>query len=215
MNADTLRDLRRLVREELLSLRLAELGVVQESHPHADAGDDDNYACTVRLRDTGLVLPRVPVACGRKGMAAIPDVGDLVLVQFIGGDINAPIITGSLYNDEDRPPPNDIGQVVLSLPVDAADDEGVHVKIVSESERSATLTLGASLKIELKDDDPVVKIDVGDGSATLTIDSDGTLTIKSGKAIALEGGEISIKGSKITAEAQGEMTLKGSMINLN
>ncbi len=215
MNADMLRDLRRLVREELLSLRLADLGVVQEAHPHADAGDDDNYACTVRLRDTGLVLPRVPVACGRKGMASIPDVGDLVLVQFIGGDINAPVITGSLYNDEDRPPPNDIGQVVLSLPVDAADDEGVHVKIASASERSATLTLGASLKIELKDDDPVVKIDVGDGSAMLTIASDGTLTIKSGKAIALEGGEISIKGSKITAEAQGEMTLKGSMINLN
>ncbi|MGE0416238.1 MAG: phage baseplate assembly protein V [Acetobacteraceae bacterium] len=215
MNADTLYDLRRLVREELLSLRLAELGVVQESHPHADKGDDDNYACTVRLRDTGLVLPRVPVACARKGMAAIPDVGDLVLVQFIGGDINAPVITGSLYNDEDRPPPNDVGQVVLTLPVDAEEGDGVHAAIASESERSATLTLGSSLKIELKDDDPVVKIDVGNGSATLTIASDGTLTIKSSKAIALEGGEVSIKGTKITAEAQGEMTLKGAMINLN
>lgn len=215
MTTDTLRDIRRIVREEMLALRLAELGVVQESHPHADKGDDDNYACTVRLRDTGLVLPRVPLACGRKGLAAIPDVGDLVLVQFLGGDINAPVITGSLYNDEDRPPPNDTGQIVLALPVDAEDGDGVHATISSASERSATLTLGASLKIELKDDDPVVKIDVGDGSATLTIASDGTLTIKSGKAIALEGGEVSIKGSKITAEAQGEMTLKGSVINLN
>src|SRR5262245_53702851 len=119
MNFDPFNDIRRIVREEMLSLRFAELGLVQESHPHADAGDDDNYACTVRLRDTGLVLPRVPVACGRKGFASIPDAGDLVLIQFIGGDINAPIITGSLYNDEDRPPVNAIGQVVLTLPVDA------------------------------------------------------------------------------------------------
>ncbi len=215
MTMDTLRDIRRIVRQEMLALHLAELGVVQEAHPHADKGDDNNHACTVRLRDTGLVLPRVPVAVGRKGLASIPDVGDLVLVQFIGGDVNAPVITGSLYNDEDRPPVNDTGQVSLTLPIDAEEGDGVHAVISSASERSATLTLGASLKIELKDDDPVVKIDVGDGSATLTIASDGTLTIKSGKAIALEGGEVSIKGSTITAEAQGEMTLKGSVINLN
>jgi len=215
MNFDAFADMRRIIREEMLSHRFAELAVVQEIHPHADAGDDDNHACTVRLRDTGLVLPRVPVSCVRKGFASIPDVGDLVLVQFIGGDINAPVITGSLYNDEDRAPVNAEGQVVLTLPVDAADGDGVRATISSASERSATLTLGASLKIELKDDDPVVNIDVGDGSATLTIASDGTLTIKSGKAIVLEGGEVTIKGSKITAEAQGEMTLKGSVINLN
>src|SRR5690606_17769813 len=86
MTMDTLRDIRRIVRQEMLALHLAELGVVQEAHPHADKGDDNNHACTVRLRDTGLVLPRVPVAVGRKGLASIPDVGDLVLVQFIGGD---------------------------------------------------------------------------------------------------------------------------------
>jgi len=212
---DALQDLRRIIREEMLALRLVELAVVQESHPHADAGDDDNYACTIRLRDTGLVLPRVPVATPRKGVTAIPDVGDLVLVQFIGGNINAPVITGSVYNDEDRPPTSKTGQISVTLPIDAADAEGVHARLTTADERSATLSLGSALKIELKDDDPVVTIDVNDGAASLTIASDGTLTIKSDKAIVLEGGEVTIKGTKITAEAQGEMTLKGSTINLN
>jgi uncharacterized protein involved in type VI secretion and phage assembly len=215
VTVDTLHDLRRIVREELRALRLAELALVQEIHPHADAGDDDNYACTVRLRDTGAVLARVPVLAARKGMASIPDIGDLVLVQFLGGDANAPVITGTLYNDEDRPPANAEGEAVLRLPSDAAEGEGVELRLNAVAETSAVLNLGGSLKLALKDDDPVVTIDVGDGSAVLTIESDGTLTIKSGKALVLEGGEVTIKGSKITAEAQGEMTLKGAVIKLN
>ncbi len=215
MNADAHTDLRRIIREELRRLRMAELAVVQEIHPHADVGDDDNYACTVRLRDGDTVLTRVPVMTHRKGFASIPDVGDLVIVQYLGGDANAPVILGSFYNDEDRPPENAEGAARLRLPVDAGDGEGVNLHIESAETPAATLVLGTSLKIELKDDDPVVKIDVGDGSATLTIASDGTVTLKSGKALVLEGGEVTIKGTKITAEAQGEMTLKGAVINLN
>jgi len=215
MNAPIFAGIRRIVREELRALRTAEFAVVQEIHPHAEAGDDDNYACTVRLRDTGLVLARVPVATGRKGLAAIPDVGDLVLVQFVGGEANAPVITGSLYNDADRPPLNAEGEVVLVLPSDAAEGEGVQMKLAPAGESSATLTLGSSLKIALKDDDPVVEVDVGDGSATLKIDSDGTLTITSSRAIKIEGGEIGLKGTMIKAEADGEITLKGAVINLN
>lgn len=214
MTSDGFQDLRRLIREELVALRLAELAVVQDIHPH-DGNDDDNFACTVRLRDTGLVLPRVPVATARKGLAAIPDVGDLVLVQFIGGDVNAPVITGSLYNDQDRPPPNAEGELVLALPAAAEQGEGLRARLASVSETSASLSLGSALTITLRDDDPVVRIDIGDGSATLTIESDGTLTIKSIRGIALEGGEVTLKGSTITAEADGHITLKGATINLN
>lgn len=215
MNADAFHTLRRIIREELRSLRLPELAVVQEVHPHAEAGDDDNYACTVRLRDTGLVLARVPLATSRKGVAAIPDPGDLVLVQFLGGEANAPVITGSFYNDEDRPPPNAEGEAVLRLPVDAGEGEGVEVRLASADTAAATLALGASLRIELKDDDPVVVIDVGGGAARLTIDSDGTVTLTSAKALAIEGGEVSVKGTAIRIEADGELTLKGATINLN
>lgn len=215
MTPDTLHDLRRIVREELRALRLPELAVVQEIHPHADAGDDDNHACTVRMRDTGAVLARVPVAVARKGVASVPDVGDLVLVQFLGGDANAPVITGTLYNDEDRPPANAEGEAVLRLPADAAAGEGVELRVNAAAATSAVLNLGASLRLELKDDDPVVRIDVGGGSAVLTIESDGTVTLRSGKALVLEGGEVTIKGTKITAEAAGELTLKGAVIKLN
>ena len=100
MSAASLLDtIRHVVRDEVGRVRTAEIGIVQEQHPHASDSDTDNFACTVRLRDTGLVLRRVPIATHRIGIASIPAVGEMVLVQFVGGDVNAPIITGRLYND--------------------------------------------------------------------------------------------------------------------
>ena len=56
----------------------------------------------MKLRDSGLELKRVPVATQRIGLAAIPNVDDLVLVAFVGGDLQRPVIVGRLYNDVDR-----------------------------------------------------------------------------------------------------------------
>ncbi len=214
MNLHAYDDIRRIVREELKRLRLAELAVVEDIHPHASESDDDNYACTVALRDSGLVLARVPMATARIGAVSIPAVGDLVLVQYVGGDINAPIITGSLYNDEDRPPPNAAGQATLVLPPAAGEGEGVHLQVSSEGETSARLTIGSSLTVDLVDDDPVVSIDVA-GAATVTIASDGAVSIESQTGITLKGGDVAIKGINVDIEADAQVTVKGAVINLN
>jgi phage baseplate assembly protein gpV len=207
--------LRRIVQEELRALRTAELAVVQDIHPHASASDDDNYAVTVALRESGIVLKQVPVACARAGFATIPAVGQLVLVQFVGGDLNAPIVTGSLYNDVDRPPENDDGQLVLHLPQGAGASDAVHVAVTSASERKIELALGSTLAITLADDDPVVQIDVGGGKAKVQIDRDGAVMLSS-------QGDLKLAGNGVSVKAQGKLELegatvkvKGSVINLN
>jgi phage baseplate assembly protein gpV len=198
---------RRIVREELAAHRTAELAIVQELHPHADAGDADNYACTVRLRDTGLVLRRVPVATPRLGTVAIPAEGDLVLVQFVGGDLNAPVVVGSLYNDEDRPPPSGADTAVLHLPLGAGDADAVHLELRHGDTRELTLRLGNGLTLALRDDDPVVEVDVA-GKASLTFDRDGALTVRS-------NGNVTLEGSEVRVEARGTLTLKGATVNIN
>lgn len=195
--------LRKIVQQEMARYRSAELAVVQEVHP----SDPDNYACTVVLRDTDMVLKQVPLATVRKGVAFVPDVGDLVLVQFIGGQLNAPVITGSLYNDEDRPPKNAEKQAVLELPV--GDSDGVRIEVNSDSAKSIVVTIGGALKMTLIDDDPVVSLDVGDGSAKLSIARDGSVKLESGNALEIKA------GADIKIEASGQLNLKGSVINLN
>jgi phage baseplate assembly protein gpV len=200
--------IQRIVQQELAQIRTAEVGIVREQFPHAADGDADNYACSVELRNSGLALKRVPVATPQIGQVAIPAVGDLVLVQFIGGDIQAPVITGRLYSDEARPPVNDDGRSVLHLPLGAQDDDAVHVELQSGDTRQIELRLGKTLKIDLADDDPVLAIDVDGGKAKVTIGRDGAVTIES-------QGDLAFKGGQINVEAQGKLTLKGATVDIN
>lgn len=208
--------IRRIVQDEIARVRTAELAVVQEQHPHAGDSDLDNHACTVRLRDSGLVLQRVPVATQRIGMVSIPAIGEMVLVQFIGGDINAPVIVGRLYNDEDRPPPNDDGQMILHLPLAAGDDDAVHVELHSGDKRELTLKLGSALTLVMKDDDPVIEIDVDGGKAVVQIARDGAVTLESQGNLGIKaGGDVKLEGNAVTIEAQGDLKLKGATVNIN
>lgn len=210
MNVDLFHLLRQLVRDEIGRLRLPELAVVQDIHPHAEAGDDDNYAVTVRLRGDGTVLPRVPLATSRKGMASVPDVGDLVLVQYLGGDADAPVVTATFYNDEDRPPVNAEGEAVLALPSTGG---GVEMRAASAGTPAVTFVVGGALTVTLQDDDPVVLIE-GAG-ATVRIDSDGAVTLNTNSDLTIQGGDLAITGTQVSIEATGELTLKGARINLN
>lgn len=201
--------IRSIVQQEIKQLRFGELAVVQDQHPHSSDSDKDNYSCTVVLRDSAIVLKQVPIATGRLGIAAMPDIGDLVLVQFINGNINAPIIIGSLYNDEDRPPLSDDGKVVLQLPKSAAEGEGVFVAASSVDESSLKINIGGNVVVQLQDDDPAVQINIGDNSGLIQIDQDGTVTITSQSAIDLKS------DADVNIEAGGILNLKGSIINLN
>ncbi len=204
-----------IVQQELGRLRTAELAVVQDQHPHSGAGDQDNYACTIKLRNSGLVLKQVPVATGRIGLASIPAVGDLVLVQFVAGDINAPIITGSLYNDEDRPPVNADGQLVMHLPLAAGDGDAVHVEVHSGDSRQIVIKLGSTLQATLQDDDPVIEFKVG-SSAKIQVGSDGAITLESQGDIKIHGTNVSVEAdAQLELKASGPTTLKGATVNIN
>ena len=208
--------IQRIVQEELGRVRTAELAVVQDIHPHASASDQDNYACTIVLRNSGIVLKHVPVATDRIGSVSIPAANELVLVQFVGGDLNAPVITGRLYNDQDRPPESDAGQAVVHLPLGAGDDDAVHLELTSNGTREVVLKLGKGLSLEVRDDDPVVKLEIDGGKATLEIARDGAVKLVSQGDLQLEGNKLTLKAqSDLSIEAGGTAKLKGATVNIN
>ncbi|MBV9773311.1 MAG: Rhs element Vgr protein [Gemmatimonadetes bacterium] len=223
MTATLFSTIQRIVQEELGRVRTAELATVQEQHPHEGDSDTDNYSCTVALRNSGIVLKNVPIATPRIGSAHVPAVGSLVLVQFVGGDVNAPVVVGSMYSDEERPPVNKDGQAVLHLPLDAGDDDAVHFELSTGDTREMILKMGSGLELTLRDDDPVVELKVDGGKATLQIDRDGAITVESqgkvelkAKELSVESqGKVSLKGSEVSIEAQGTTTIKGATVNIN
>lgn len=200
-----------IVREEIAARRFAEIAVVTDVHPHADGGDKLNSECTVTLRDSGLELQRVPVATQRIGFAAIPNVDDLVLVNFVGGDLHAPVIVGRLYNDVDRAPVAKTGECVYISP-DAA-ESGL---------RRFYLELPNGNSVLVDDDKTLLdmggtKITVGNGGA-VEIDCQDAVTVKATGDIALEAGgklalkaqsDVTVEGLSVTVKAQTSAQLEG------
>jgi phage baseplate assembly protein V len=216
---DVLEIIQAIVREELATRRFAEVGVVTELFAHEGDGDKLNCECAVRLRGSDLELPRVPVATQRVGLAAIPNVDDLVLVSFVGGDLHAPVIVGRLYNDVDRPPVAKATECVYVSP-DAAesgvrraylefpnantlllDDDKI---VVDAGGTKITISNAGDVKIESK-----AKVVVKSEDA-VEVDAKGDITLKAGGALTLKaGGDVKIEGQSVAAKAQTTAQLEG------
>ena len=112
--------MKKVAEQEVEKIYTTEIGIVTAIFPHSSSGDPDNYQCSVKLKyrkqpdGSDFELRRVPVMTPHIGLANIPNVDDLVVICFAGGNINAPIILGRLYNNDDRPPENDEKEVVFS-----------------------------------------------------------------------------------------------------
>jgi phage baseplate assembly protein gpV len=221
-----------IVREEIKKVRTTGIGVVTKLYPHESGSDKNNYECDVCLRDTGRELHRVPVATQRIGLAAIPNIDDLVLVQFVGGDIHGAVITARLYNDTDRPPEAKAKECVYICPDDAEsglrraymefpngntlllDDDKMVVKA-----GDTTLTIKNGGDVEIKSNAKVVIQSQGNteikSQGNITLDAGGGLTMKAQADVKIEGLSVSAKG-QTTAQIEGQVntTLKGPMISI-
>lgn len=210
--------LRQIVQAELARYTPSHIGVVEAVKAHASSSDTENYGCDVRLRGRDLLLVGVPMVTDHLGTVATPAEGDLVLVHFVGGDPDQPVIGGRLYSDELRPPPYDQGEIVTFLPPDAEESDRIELALKGgkNGSRSWSLKLPSDVTIEVTDK----KVEAIVGPITLTIDGDGgEATIKtSGSTITVkDGGDVAIQGNgNVTIEAQGNLEIKaGGALKLN
>ena len=201
MMTDTVTLIQAIIRDQLRGFKTAELGVVTAVYSHESGSDRNNYECDVRLRDSGLELKRVAVCTQRVGAAAIPNPDDLVLVQFLHGDIHAGLIVGRVYNDKDRPPEARPREFVYVSP-DAA-ESGIRRlylefpngnKLLLDDDK-LLLEMGMT-KLTVKHDGEV-EVNSNDQNITLT-DQSGSNAVK----ISVQEGKIKVQGqTKVVVEA--------------
>jgi phage baseplate assembly protein gpV len=188
--------LRAIVRDELARVRPPELATVTRVYARRGEGAKDNHQVNLRVRGSGVELTRVPVTVGRLGLSALPNEGDLVVVAFVGGDLNVPIVIGCLYDDQAHPPVAKPHEVVYRPPDDS--ESGVR-RLHIELQNGNTLTV---------DDD---KLEVAMGGTSLIITRDGDVEIRTPTNVKLSAdGNVELSASgNLTIEAQGNLTLKG------
>lgn len=207
----------RIARHESDARAWASIGVVTDVHPSATIAND--HAVSVELRDSRVVVPRLPVAVGALGFAATPGVGDLVVVVFADGDPHAGVVVGHLYHRDLEPPAHADGQVVLQLPpggspsVDVLADpatpeltvnvDGTTVQITGNSVTIATG--GAEFVI---DGDGTGAVTVRTGDASMTLDSGGSIRLEASASLEIKAAEVSIEGS-------GKVSISGGLVEVN
>ncbi len=200
-----------IVRQELANLHITELGEVTEVFSHESDSDKNNYQVSVRLRDTGIALPKVSVATQQIGSVSLPRVGDLVIVQFINGDIHHPVITGRVYNDVDRPPVANPSE--WHFECRDSEESGVrrfsavfpNNNTITLDDEQATLVMGDA-SLTLKNDGTLEM----SGTSDITLKTDGNIVLDAGGDLVMEGqGKVQIKaGADLKIEAQANAQIK-------
>ena len=219
MSAALFDSVTRIARHEAARRAVAGIGVVTDVFP-ADTAPPD-HAVSVRMLDSGLVLPNLPVAVGVMGFASIPAIDDLVVVLFTGGDIAGGVVVGRLYHPGQVPPKHASGEIVLALP-SAADDP--KVKLVAKGdEPSLALDVSGDVSIRITDGKIVVAAaemtitldatgsglaEIAAGGSKLSMAKDGDITISSAGKLKLEGQEIEISGS-------AKVKIDGATVEIN
>jgi uncharacterized protein involved in type VI secretion and phage assembly len=214
--SDLVATVRAIVRHELAAVRPPELGIVTAVFPHDAESSDGNHQVSVRLQASGLELQNAPVAVGRLGLSALPRVDDLVVVAFAAGDLNAPVVLGSLYDEQNHPPGAKATEVVYQPPDD--EESGVRRLYVE-------LPGGAKLTV----DDETVWVEAGDTQVKIAKDGDVTVQAKgkirleaqgdleleaSGKLSLSAKGDVKIEGASVTVEGKSAAKLKGAQVSL-
>ena len=113
--------IRKVAEREVEKLHLLEYGKVESVNIHSSEDDGIGYTCSIllvgRTTDDGemLKLENVPIVTGFTGQIDVPYVDELVLVSYINGDFELPVIVGRLYSREKKPPLFEDGQHLIEI----------------------------------------------------------------------------------------------------
>ncbi len=163
----------------------------------------------------------MPAASGGSGIYSLPDIGDYVVVAFLNGEIDSPVVIGSLYNGTKLPPAetmtplNNITEIKTKLgnTIKADDLGGIELKSVTGHKLELN-DMGLSAKMS----DPTGQTSVELQNGVLTLKGLAGVKIKSGSCeISLDGvtQSVTIRGLSVSVEPIQGLTLKGMQLNVN
>lgn len=209
----------RIARHEAGAHPTVAVGVVVDAFD--GSGMPRDHAVSVELRESGLVLPKVPVVVGALGFANIPEPGDLVVVGFADGDYHAPLVLGRLYHADLAPPEHGSGDVMLHLPAGA--DDPAFRAVVRGGTPELELQLGDEVTITATARS--VSMSAGDASAVIESGGGGRAELKVGDAtLTLTGrgdielstsGAFKVKATEIELKASATAKITGAQVEVN
>lgn len=159
-----------------------------------------------------------PFAGDGYGLWCMPQVGDVVVVAFENGDLNWPLVVGSVWDSSNRPP--------VDLPTDAVTKRVLrtpmgHELVLDDLEATVTITHVAGHAITMSVD--AVSIELKGGAASVTLSLPGKAEVAGKVSAGVKAAKTSVKGdatldlSGTTTSLTGDTTCKvtGGLVTIN
>ncbi len=153
-----------------------------------------------------------PYASSSAGMVFLPEVGDEVVVAFLGADPDGPVVLGALHNGTNARPDEATADNFIKT---ITSKIGLKIEM-DEDKKTLTLSTPEGGEMLFDDTEKLIKITDQNGS-TITM-NDAGIALKTDKDITLEAtgnidikatGDATMNGANVTAEGQSSATVKG------
>jgi uncharacterized protein involved in type VI secretion and phage assembly len=159
-----------------------------------------------------------PFAGDGYGLWCMPQVGDIVLIAFENGDIDWPIVVGSVWDASNKPP--------VDLPSDATDKRVLktpngHELVLDDMTQEITLTHLAGHKLTMTSDEVSIELAQGVGKLTLSLPGTAELTgevsvdVKSKQATVKGDATLELSGATTTLKADSTCKVSGGLVTIN
>lgn len=161
-----------------------------------------------------------------RGSYFMPEIGDEVVIGYVGGNANSAVILGMLHSKK------------APVPLDITDDNHVkgffsreNIQLLFDDEKIAfSVETPEGNKLLLSEDEKGITLEDQNGNTIvmndqgITVESKKALTLKAAQDISIEGNNVNIKANaqlvaKGTASAEvsasGNTVIKGGMVQIN
>ncbi|WP_281649077.1 type VI secretion system tip protein TssI/VgrG, partial [Parendozoicomonas sp. Alg238-R29] len=172
-------------------------------HWDTEGKGDDSSSCWIRVAQH--------MAGNGFGSQFVPRVGDEVLVSFLDGDPDRPLVIGSVYNNSHKAPyetPTSYGIKLQSSPNGGADTFNELRFNCKKDEEQIFMQAEKNLVIEVKNDRNETIV----GNLTEDIQKVVTRTVKEDDSLTVEGEQkVAVtKNITVTTDADYQLTTKGN-----
>jgi uncharacterized protein involved in type VI secretion and phage assembly len=165
--------------------------------------------------DLGWAYVATPFA-GTGGIFFLPNVNDLVLIEFESGDVRHPFVIGSIWGGGQTPPvkiEEKNETYLIQTPL-----KNIITLSDVEDDNAITIVTPGGEQCVLSDKSSSVKFGDKDGNNSVTVDSkNGTIEIKCTKKITIQAGGVSISldGEGQNASISGMQNFKVDSVQID
>ena len=158
-----------------------------------------------KLEETDWCYVMAPLGGNEHGQFFFPNVDDLVVLAYLGGDPHRPVVLGALWNTEVKPPYTIAEGKVYNFSIKTPN--GTELLFYDEPQKQkVTVTMPSGTTLILDDENQAVFLKDKAGDNALEMDlKGGNVTLKAKTKLVLSAGD-----TTVTLESAGNLTEKAS-----